>query len=128
MKGTPRPDTNRAEVYTYCLSGVNSVSDVTLAKSKLWKCEVNGEESNKVARRATRTGVEKVSDCCYIQFSFTLIIAFPTFMKFNKVTPQVTLTYLKINPKTNQDFENYSPAKWPPPPPPPSPPPIFLHR
>ena len=105
MKETPRPDTNRAEVCTYCLSGVNSVSDGTLAKSKLWKCEVNGEESNKVARRATRTGVEKVSDCYY-----TLIIAFTTFMKFIKVTLQVTLTYLKMNPKTNQDFENDSPA------------------
>ena len=90
MKENLRTDTYRTEVYKYFLYsdiykiGVN-YRVVHLPKVNCESARHVREESNEVARQATQTGVETVSDCCYIQFQLTLVIAFATFMKFIKV-------------------------------------------
>ena len=87
MKENLRTDTYRTEVYKYFLYTdiYRIVLAVHLPKVNCESARHVREESNEVARQATQTGVETVSDCCYIQFKLTLVIAFATFMKFIKV-------------------------------------------
>ena len=90
MKENLRTDTYRTEVNKYFLYrdiykiGVNHRM-VHVPKVNCESARHEREESNEVARRATQTGFETVSDCCYIQFQLTVDIAVTTFMKFIKV-------------------------------------------
>ena len=84
MKENLRTYTYRTEVYKYFLYsniyniGVN-YRMVHLPKVNCESARHVREESNEVARRATQTGVETVSNCYYIQFQLTLVIAFTDF-------------------------------------------------